>query len=484
MGKGGKKGSKHQIIRSDSGTVRETRKRTQDAQPTGTQPHSTNDDSAQVGSTQPPVPHPAFKNTQQTTVLSTNGQKEGDNIPMAPIPTPAPAKPVLTQQSDVVTAPTLPSKSKKGVKRKADTTTPVITKIGKMPPAVTSDQENSQNDHSPAPTDTTTHLPGRIQPVGRRESSGRTIRPPRSRDLDSEESEKKRNSKLSEQLKYCSGILKEFFTKKHASYAWPFYESVDAEGLGLSDYYETIKQPMDLGTMRKKMENRDYNTTEEFAIDMRLIVTNCYKYNPPDHDVVGMAKKLSEAFESRYAKMPDEPKPELEESPLPTSTSATISATPTKKEDAPKERKGRRKKHRHPSPIPEESSSSSSSDSDSDNENELQRKKLVEIQEEMKRIQQRLAELTEEQAKLLSAGLKKKEKKKKDKSKKHKSEDKKKTKAGKTDGSKTTTSAADSSMPSSKLPSYEKKEAKKNKKTKSSKKSGQVPTSSTTSASA
>lgn len=91
-------------------------------------------------------------------------------------------------QVPVVAAPTLPSKSKKGVKRKADTTTPVITKIGKMPTVVTSDQENSHNDHSPAPTDTTTHLPGRIQSVGRRESSGRTIRPPRSRDLDSEES--------------------------------------------------------------------------------------------------------------------------------------------------------------------------------------------------------------------------------------------------------------------------------------------------------
>merc|ERR1712150_85109 len=162
-----------------------------------------------------------------------------------------------------------------------------------------------------------------------------------------------------------------------------------------------IKQPMDLGTMRKKMENRDYNSTEEFAVDMRLIVTNCYKYNPPDHDVVGMAKKLSEAFESRYAKMPDEPKHDPEETPQPSTTTITISATPTKKEDVPKEKKGRRKKHRHPSPIPEESSSSSSSESDSETEEEERRKKLVKIQEELKQVQQKLAELTELQAKLL-----------------------------------------------------------------------------------
>jgi len=37
-------------------------------------------------------------------------------------------------------------------------------------------------------TETTTHVPGRLQSLTRRESSGRTIRPPRSRDLDSEDS--------------------------------------------------------------------------------------------------------------------------------------------------------------------------------------------------------------------------------------------------------------------------------------------------------
>ena len=44
---------------------------------------------------------------------------------------------------------------------------------------------------------------------------------------------------------------------------------------------------------------REYITPDEFAHDMRLIVTNCYKYNPPDHDVVAMAKKLSDLFETK-----------------------------------------------------------------------------------------------------------------------------------------------------------------------------------------
>ncbi len=33
-------------------------------------------------------------------------------------------------------------------------------------------------------------------------------------------------------------------------YAWPFLQAVDAEKLGLRDYHDIIKKPMDLGTMK------------------------------------------------------------------------------------------------------------------------------------------------------------------------------------------------------------------------------------------
>ena len=57
-------------------------------------------------------------------------------------------------------------------------------------------------------------------------------------------------------------------------------------------FFQVIKQPMDLGTIKNKLENREYSMHLEFAADMRLIFTNCYKYNPPEHDVVAMARKL------------------------------------------------------------------------------------------------------------------------------------------------------------------------------------------------
>lgn len=74
---------------------------------------------------------------------------------------------------------------------------------------------------------------------------------------------------------------------------------MDAELLGLHDYFDIIKKPMDLGTVKQKMDGRAYRNAAEFAADVRLIFTNCYKYNPPDHDVVAMARKLQDVFEMR-----------------------------------------------------------------------------------------------------------------------------------------------------------------------------------------
>merc|ERR1712018_670347 len=116
----------------------------------------------------------------------------------------------------------------------------------------------------------------------------------------------KPRGRLSERLKACNEILKDLLSKKHAAYAWPFYKPVDTTMLELHDYRKIIKTPMDLGTIKNKMEGRDYHSHLDFASDMRLIFTNCYKYNPPDHDVVAMARKLQDVFEMKYARIPDE----------------------------------------------------------------------------------------------------------------------------------------------------------------------------------
>ncbi|XP_077594024.1 bromodomain-containing protein 3-like [Stigmatopora nigra] len=109
------------------------------------------------------------------------------------------------------------------------------------------------------------------------------------------------------QLQYCKEILKEMLSKKHQAYAWPFYKPVDAQALKLHDYHDIIKYPMDLGTVKEKMNRGEYQDAERFASDVRLIFSNCYKYNPLHHDVVGQARRLQSIFEKRFGNIPEEP---------------------------------------------------------------------------------------------------------------------------------------------------------------------------------
>lgn len=64
--------------------------------------------------------------------------------------------------------------------------------------------------------------------------------------------------------------------------------------VGLAESWDTRRRPHTLSTCvsQKKMDSREYPDAQGFAADIRLMFSNCYKYNPPDHEVVAMARKL------------------------------------------------------------------------------------------------------------------------------------------------------------------------------------------------
>ena len=53
-----------------------------------------------------------------------------------------------------------------------------------------------------------------------------------------------------------------------------FLEPLDPIALGIPDYPEVVKSPMDLGTIARKMERNQYMSTEDFAHDVRLVWQN------------------------------------------------------------------------------------------------------------------------------------------------------------------------------------------------------------------
>ena len=88
--------------------------------------------------------------------------------------------------------------------------------------------------------------------------------------------------------------------------AAPFREPVDWRGLELFDYPKIIKKMMDLGTVKRKMERKQYSNAAECAEDIRLVWVNCKTYNMEGSDFFLIANNFSRKFEERYKKICNE----------------------------------------------------------------------------------------------------------------------------------------------------------------------------------
>jgi len=79
---------------------------------------------------------------------------------------------------------------------------------------------------------------------------------------------------------------------------------------------QVIKRPMDLGSIRDRMEAKDgsgYSNVREIYEDVRLVFRNAMTYNKPGTEVYMMAKALLEKFEEKWRSILEPKLIELEE---------------------------------------------------------------------------------------------------------------------------------------------------------------------------
>ncbi|XP_070538400.1 BRCA2-interacting transcriptional repressor EMSY-like [Ptychodera flava] len=70
-------------------------------------------------------------------------------------------------------------------------------------------------------------------------------------------------------------------------------------------YHKIIKQPMDFGTVKRKLETGMYRDFNDFNTDMLLVRTNCMKYNPPGHEARKDCDEVFQFYTMEYSKMID-----------------------------------------------------------------------------------------------------------------------------------------------------------------------------------
>lgn len=211
-----------------------------------------------------------------------------------------------------VTAPRRSSTSVPAARR--DVGSPVATSFG---PQSSAASRPKREVHAPPPKDSGYHDP-------RANGAGRRV---------------KRDDGTAEQLKYCLKIINGLFGRQYENWAWFFYDPVGEysaasrrlSGTGeksntssvISDpthvpgYYDIIKKPMDMNTVKRKLEQDQYSNANQFYKDFKQIIENCYAFNPVG-TVRDAGHKLEEEFNRRWANLPplrpaEESEPESED---------------------------------------------------------------------------------------------------------------------------------------------------------------------------
>jgi len=106
---------------------------------------------------------------------------------------------------------------------------------------------------------------------------------------------KKRPNRLEELL---NAIMMDLESHKDA---WPFLNPVDIRAF--PTYGKVIKQPMDLGSIKKKLKGHRYKSEDEFVADVELIFSNCHQFNEDGSRVGKAAQSLRHFFKRRWKEL-------------------------------------------------------------------------------------------------------------------------------------------------------------------------------------
>ena len=119
-------------------------------------------------------------------------------------------------------------------------------------------------------------------------------------------------------LTQCQVVMSALLKKDSDGF---FHYPVDAEALGLFDYHEIIKIPMDFATISNKLTTGKYNRVADttsslvnasFFQDLNQIFTNAYAYNKPNTPVSSLATVLEDEANRLIASLHKEYQPSQE----------------------------------------------------------------------------------------------------------------------------------------------------------------------------
>ncbi|KAM9842448.1 bromodomain adjacent to zinc finger domain protein 1A [Aulostomus maculatus] len=83
--------------------------------------------------------------------------------------------------------------------------------------------------------------------------------------------------------------------------SWPFMKLVSRTQV--PDYYDIIKKPIALSTIRERVNNCEYKSAGEYISDVELMFSNCLHYNPRHTGEAKAGQRLQQFFHSELSRL-------------------------------------------------------------------------------------------------------------------------------------------------------------------------------------
>ncbi|KAK2568145.1 Tyrosine-protein kinase BAZ1B [Acropora cervicornis] len=106
-----------------------------------------------------------------------------------------------------------------------------------------------------------------------------------------QEGKREKRRRVNAEMVCCEQVLKDLALHEDS---WPFLQPVNLREV--PDYLELVETPMDLGTIREKLNSWEYSDVESFVADVRLVFANSDKYNLDVSEVGKAAISLEKVF--------------------------------------------------------------------------------------------------------------------------------------------------------------------------------------------
>ncbi|XP_076631661.1 bromodomain adjacent to zinc finger domain protein 2B isoform X10 [Colletes latitarsis] len=153
-------------------------------------------------------------------------------------------------------------------------------------------RESESSDHPPASPTPSTASNTHVEDVSSSEPATPTASPRK------EGNNRTLTKKQQRELAPCKMLLEQL---EQQDEAWPFLLPVNTKQF--PTYKKIIKTPMDLSTIKKKLQDSVYKSREEFCADVRQMFINCEVFNEDDSPVGKAGHGMRSFFEMRWTEI-------------------------------------------------------------------------------------------------------------------------------------------------------------------------------------